>query len=106
MPKGLRRVRRVLEKKKARRIRAAYQIFARQRDKKIAFQKYISQNQQLRLEQRGRIWRRRNMASIGDNMAEAEEIIKQQFQKRIEEAATKAQEASNRKKGSQVKRKW
>jgi phage antirepressor YoqD-like protein len=62
---NLKGYKRIKQKRLTRRLRAAYLIFAKQRDKNIIFQQYVNKNLVLRLARRGKTWRRKNMSIIG-----------------------------------------
>lgn len=81
--KTFRGVKRVREKIKARHLRAAYQIFAKRRDKNALFQKYASKDLALRLTQRGKTWKRKNISMIGENILNKEDVIKAEFESRV-----------------------
>lgn len=63
--KGLKKNKRVLEKKKARHLLAAYKIFAKRRDQNQTFERYARKNLALRLSVRGKTWKRKNISLIG-----------------------------------------
>lgn len=74
--KGLRRVRRVREKIKERHLRAAYVVFAKKRDKDIAFARYARKNLALRLAGRGRTYKKKNTALMRGDLLVHEDVIK------------------------------
>jgi hypothetical protein len=105
--KGLSGYKRIQQKRLTRHLRAAYLIFAKQRDKHALFQQYIRRKWVLSLAQRGKTWRRKNISIIGKNILEKESIIKQEFESRIEQALKNSEDAKKRRnRGEKVKRKW
>ena len=96
--KGMRGYKRILEKRKARQLRAAYLVFSRRKDRDQAFQKYAQKQLSLKLSQRGRSWRMQNMSILNSSLHQHEELIKNEFEKRIEEALVKAEEKKQRRK--------
>lgn len=59
---------RVLEKRKARHLRAAYVLFSKRRDKIQAYNSYANKELALKLTRRGKSWRRRNMNIVKDDL--------------------------------------
>ena len=67
-PKNLRGYKRVIEKRKARHLRAAYTIFSKRRDKNQAFEEYSRKELSRKLTKRGKTWKQRNLSLIGDSL--------------------------------------
>lgn len=65
MPKHLLKIkrgwRRVVEKRRRRHLLRAYELFAKRRDKLIAFTSYARKKLEINMLKRGAVWRRRNM---------------------------------------------
>ncbi len=53
--------RRVKEKARRRHLISGYEVFSKRRDKMIAFTEYAQKKLEIRMLNRGAIWRRRNM---------------------------------------------
>lgn len=81
MPKHLLRFkkgyRRVLEKRRRRHLLRAYEIFAKRRDKMLAFAEYSKKKLEIAMLRRGYIWRKRNMRLLdGISIEEMEGELK------------------------------
>ena len=65
LPDHLKKVRRgwriVKEKRRRRHLLRAYQVFAQQRDKMMAFAEYANKKLEVKMLKRGSVWRKRNM---------------------------------------------
>ena len=59
---------RILEKRKARQLRAAYLIFAKRKDRDQAYQKYAQKQLALKLSQRGRSWKMKNLSILDSKL--------------------------------------
>lgn len=57
-------------------MRAAYVVFAKRRDKDIAYKSLARKNLLLRLSKRGVTWKRRNSSIMGGQLLQHEDLIK------------------------------
>ena len=64
----MRGYKRILEKRKARHLRAAYLIFAKRKDKDQAYSNYAQKELALKLSQRGKSWKRKNMGILNSRL--------------------------------------
>ena len=53
--------RRIKEKRRRRHLLRAFDVFAKRRDKMIAFKKYAKKKLEIKMLKRGAVWRKRNM---------------------------------------------
>ena len=74
--KRLRGYKRILEKRKARHLKAAFTIFAKRRDKNQAYEEYARKELARKLTKRGENWKNRNLGVIGNSLEENETVIK------------------------------
>ena len=62
--KGMTGYKRIIEKRKARQLRAAYLIFAKRKDRDQTYQKYAQKELARKLRERGRSWKMKNISIL------------------------------------------